>query len=71
MEHSRDLGWIVDALIDLNTYCEREGLENISEHLIQAIESIAPTVRNLPASNSHPEFTPEHLKVLAVLEQRG
>ncbi|WP_424984982.1 hypothetical protein [Microbulbifer sp. S227A] len=71
MENSQDLGWIVDALIDLNTYCEREGLVDISEHLIMAIESIAPTVRNLPATISHPEIAPEHLKVLAVLEQRG
>lgn len=71
MEHSQDLGWIVDALIDLNTYCEREGLENISEHLMQAIESIAPTVRNLPAYSSHPKVRPEHLKVLAVFDQRG
>ena len=52
MENSQDLGWIVDALIDLNTYCEREGLVGISEHLIQAIESIAPAVRNLPVSGS-------------------
>lgn len=71
MENSQDLGWIVDALIDLNTYCEREGLVGISEHLIQAIESIAPAVRNLPESGSTPEFSPEHLKVLSIVEQRG
>ena len=71
MEETQDLGWIVDALIDLNTYCEREGLGEISEHLIQAIESIAPNVRKLSASCSGSEITPEHLKVLASLEQRG
>ncbi|MDU9002787.1 hypothetical protein [Sedimentitalea todarodis] len=61
----------MDALIDLNIYCEREGLAGISDHLIQAIESIAPTVRNLPITSLHPKIAPEHLKVLAVLEQRG
>ncbi|MEY8830971.1 hypothetical protein AB9K34_21580 [Sedimentitalea sp. XS_ASV28] len=71
MAHSQDLGWIVDALIDLNTYCEREGLEDISDHLIEAIESIAPSVRNLPATVSHTGPAPEHQKVLEVLEQRG
>lgn len=70
MEHSQDLGWIVDALIDLNAYCEREALDEVSGHLIQAIESIAPVVRRRPAARCGSKLAPEHLKILALLEQR-
>lgn len=71
MEYSQDVDWIVDALIDLNSYCEREGLNEVSNHLIQAIESVAPILRKLPEANAHPRFSPEHMKLVTVLEQRG
>jgi hypothetical protein len=70
MECTKNVDWIVDALIDVNTYCEREGLGEISNHLIQAIESVAPILRNMPAACAHTRFSPEHTKVLAVLGQR-
>lgn len=71
MEYSKDIDWIVDALIDLNTYCEREGLEEVSDHLVQAIESVAPILRSQPIARSRIQPTTEQVKILEVLAERG
>lgn len=70
MEQSKDLGWIVDALIDINAYCEREGLVDISEHLIQTIESVAPIIHNQPFAGPPQELAPERIRLCSLLEQR-
>jgi hypothetical protein len=37
--------WMVDHMIALICYCEREGLEDVSEPLAEAMEKIAPRLR--------------------------
>jgi hypothetical protein len=37
--------WMVGHMIALIAYCEREGLDEISESLAEAMEKIAPRLR--------------------------
>jgi hypothetical protein len=37
--------WMVGHMIALIDYCEREGLEDVSEPLAEAMEKIAPCLR--------------------------
>jgi len=37
--------WMVGHMIALIEYCEREGLEEVSEPLAEAMEKIAPSLR--------------------------
>ncbi len=44
--------WMVGHMIALIEYCEREGLEEVSEPLADAMEKIAPSLR--PGRNGAP-----------------
>ncbi|TKA96069.1 hypothetical protein FAZ78_13450 [Cereibacter changlensis] len=40
--------WVIPHLITLITYAERHGLSAMETALVEATETIAPTVRNVP-----------------------
>jgi hypothetical protein len=41
----RDLDWIVSLLVDLHSFCEKNGLSVLSDRLADAIEEAAPMIR--------------------------
>lgn len=41
----RELDWIVSLLVDLHSFCERNGLSTLSDRVADAIEEAAPMIR--------------------------
>ncbi|MCO8145905.1 hypothetical protein NHN26_11780 [Rhodovulum tesquicola] len=52
MTKKKEYDWVVDVLIDLNGFCENEGLDDVSRRLAAAIEEIAPLLRTPPTSSA-------------------
>ncbi len=50
--------WMVGHMISLISYCEREGLNEISEPLAEAMEKIAPHLRERRSSANLLHLTP-------------
>lgn len=44
--------WMVGHMIALINYCEREGLDDVSGPLAEAMEQIAPRLRQAPSRNN-------------------
>ncbi len=41
----KELDWIVNLLVNLHSFCERNGLSTLSDRLAEAIEEAAPMIR--------------------------